>query len=428
MINKYGSLLLFFLGFTLTTLVCKAQTQFNSVYKIVNRATGYVLEIPANPNQDALERSGTLCTQRAYLGTANQQWYLQNESNGTYRIVNRNSSQLLNVEAANGANGGELLDNALVVQRPAYGIASEQWEISSHITSTSMSYSFYGITNHNSGRQLVPSSPNENDAITQRADPNFDDYAQWDIVSVATTSSYGTFSGVSTITNYNSQKVLQIVSQSGSPGANAEQGDYINIASQQWQLVGNSLGSYAIVNRLSGLVLQVVGQSTTAGARIEQGQNVGILSQQWIITNASNFGANYYTITNRNSNLVLQVVGKSTSAGAPVEQGSSVPIGSQVWRIDFISQNRGPLATSTANTGQAKLVSYPNPASDYITLEVAGIPMLQQVTVTDVRGALVNLVAYRGNGHLDITNLVPGLYVISVSDGRQVYHQKFIKE
>ena len=86
-------------------------------YKIVNRNSGKVLDVPASSKSE-----GVQLDQQPDNGGANQQWQVVT-SGGYVTIVNRNSGYLLDVSGGSKANGGA------VIQWPSDGGANQQWTL-----------------------------------------------------------------------------------------------------------------------------------------------------------------------------------------------------------------------------------------------------------------------------------------------------------
>ncbi|GAA4003409.1 M4 family metallopeptidase [Hymenobacter fastidiosus] len=96
----------------------------------------------------------------------------------------------------------------------------------------------------------------------------------------------------------------------------------------------------------------------------------------------------------------------------------------------------GSLAGTNSLTGgtplgneQAKILEvYPNPASNMLHLSLPGNAEAVSVNVLDARGAATMGARYEGNGQLNVAALAKGMYMLTVSDGQKVFHQRFIKE
>lgn len=78
-------------------------------------------------------------------------------------------------------------------------------------------------------------------------------------------------------------------------------------------------------------------------------------------------------------------------------------------------------------SGGQRLEVYPNPATDFLRLQLPGNTEPISVIVSDLRGVRVAGLRY-ADGQLDVSSLAKGMYTLSVSDGRQTYHQRFLKE
>jgi len=70
---------------------------------------------------------------------------------------------------------------------------------------------------------------------------------------------------------------------------------------------------------------------------------------------------------------------------------------------------------------------YPNPASDVVRIIMPDNAPLISVTITDLRGAQVSGVRVEGD-HLNVAALAKGVYTLTVSDGQQLFHQRFVKQ
>jgi hypothetical protein len=408
--------------------------QTGPIYKIKNRQTGFILEIPANPNQDALEREGTKCIERSDMGSANQQWYIigdiSSRTNEVY-IMNRNSSQFLTGYAyqAYAYQSKQRYNGGTPVKDPA-----QVWNFTKVVdASGNTSYVIRGL---GSGLALTPTATTEYASVSQQNMSNTNPLAQWDLVDITSATAGGNgalFPGTYKLTNVNSGLTLQVVSQSAEPGARIEQGKYIGIASQQWQIIdkrdANGIIRFAIINRLSGLALQILSQSTADQAPIEQGRFIGLPSQLWDV-NLESSGSQTVTFQNVNSRYVMQVIGESFSDGAQMQQGGRVPIGSQLWKFEYIVPNRlaaPPTAGSPVVSESESLKVYPNPSSGELYIAPIAGETLSEVTILNMQGKVIAKLPVKASDKIDVSSLAAGLYVASVKGAQSSYHAKFIK-
>ena len=95
-----------------------------------------------------------------------------------------------------------------------------------------------------------------------------------------------------------------------------------------------------------------------------------------------------------------------------------------------VSISGGAARALAGPTGAAELrslVLYPNPATEQLAVALTDNALVTSVTVSDARGARLEGLAF-ANGTLQIGSLAKGLYLLTVSDGQKVYHQRFVKE
>jgi len=106
-------------------------------YRIINRNSSQVVDVNGGSTASAAP-----IIQYYQNGDNNQQWQLTATTSGYYKLTNRNSSQVLDVSGASTA------DAAPIVQNPSSGGTSQQWLF------TANTDGFYKLTNRNSGQVL----------------------------------------------------------------------------------------------------------------------------------------------------------------------------------------------------------------------------------------------------------------------------------
>ena len=137
-------------------------------YKIVNRNSGDVLDV--NGQSTA---AGASIIQWSYWGGNNQQWSLAILDSGLYNITNRNSSLLLDMAGASKVNG----DSA--IQWTANGALNQQWQV------IDIGFGYYQILNHNSGQSLdVNGASTANGATIIQWPVNGGHNQQWQIIGL----------------------------------------------------------------------------------------------------------------------------------------------------------------------------------------------------------------------------------------------------
>jgi len=153
----------------------------------------------------------------------------------------------------------------------------------------------------------------------------------YNINSMTATLGASVADGNYVLTNRNSGKVLDILSQSTADGAAAVQRTAGGGSSQTWHLSYGNNGYYTVTNQNSGKVLSVSGGGSTAdGATVIQWSNYGHYDQQWAL---KPLGGGFYCLVNRNSGKLLDVNGGSWADDASVIQWSSNGGYNQQWSL-----------------------------------------------------------------------------------------------
>lgn len=132
------------------------------------------------------------------------------------------------------------------------------------------------------------------------------------------------------IVNRNSNKLIDVNSNSTADGASIIQWSDHGGINQQWEINDLGNGYKKIISRSSGKLIEVKGWSTENGAKIDQWSDNGGTNQHWKFVDAGN---GYYRIINRNSGKALNVTDSSTSDGAELEQWTDNAWSSQQWKM-----------------------------------------------------------------------------------------------
>jgi hypothetical protein len=109
----------------------------NSWYRLVNRNSGQVVAVPS-----ASTTQGVTLIQWPWLGGNEQQWQIGDAGNGYYILTNHNSGQVVDVKGASTAQG------ASIIQWSSNGGNNQLWQISD------IGSGYYDFTNRNSGMVL----------------------------------------------------------------------------------------------------------------------------------------------------------------------------------------------------------------------------------------------------------------------------------
>jgi len=430
----------------LTTLLCVLLTPFASqaafnpipghVYEIRNRYSAQSLEVGGS-NRYADGHGVNLWS---YWGGANQQWSFERigTTGSDYKIYNRNSRQPLQMDGSlqaindrvarvwqswansdNVWNIVELPGGALTISRRYFLPGASTTSV--FLLRTDAPWGNFGTTY--TGDKSVVTSPNEDD---------YPDKFKWDIEDRSATTS-----GVFRIVNASSGKVL-----SAGEDNSVTQLTMWYLASQQWTFSDYNADNYlSIINRNTGQVLEIGGGSQgQAGARANVWDGWEHHWQQWRLLDANNQLRTLQDISttgipcklvNRASGLVLEIGGGGdlSREGLAANQWYDFNGLNQQWYIYFDSSYRGPAKSGDAassDPASGTLTLYPNPASTTLQITFPGNSEALQVTITDAHGRAVQVSHYHGK--VDVSNLAPGLYVVSATDGQKTFRQKFVKE
>lgn len=146
-----------------------------TVYKVVNRNSGLVLDV-----QDDSTSNGANVQQWGYYGASNQQWTVVAVGGGKYKIQNVNSGLVLDVADDSTSHGGN------VQQWGYYGARNQQWKL------VHVGHGYYKIKNVNSRLVLdVAGSSTSNGGNVDQDGYSHGSNQQWSLVPVTPTSGGG---------------------------------------------------------------------------------------------------------------------------------------------------------------------------------------------------------------------------------------------
>lgn len=343
-------------------------------------------------------------------------WQIVDVGNSQYRIINLNSDLALTPSSRTIGSGA--------IQSPYFGYDSQKWQIIQVGNPEDNSYKIINVDN-GGALELIGFTHSSNGQVVVS---NYVGTANqhWVLLDM------GTYK----ITNVNSGLALQ-----WDPNAAAyynpravTQGTYTGGDNQQWHIRGFG-GEACSIGPKNGSPLTLA----VEGAGVSSGQNVQIQTntvapivsnlphQRWLIYPYG--GSTSYLIINDNSGMVLDVGGASAANNAPVIQGFFTGAANQLWRFEHVGPTFAPEADLVPSVDKPKALSlFPNPASTQLSLSLPRSETIAWVKIADMRGVVVASPDYRESGQVDISGLTPGIYIVTVSDGKQEYHQRFVKQ
>ena len=124
---------------------------------------------------------------------------------------------------------------------------------------------------------------------------------------------------------------------------------------------------------------------------------------------------------------IVMTYGAVTTACGTYSYGETEDYSLTITGGTFAPNASASLAGPASKALDAQLSVYPNPASSVLHLALPGNVAITSVVVTDVRGARV-AGAELSENTLNVSSLAKGMYTLTVSDGVQTYHQRFVKE
>jgi hypothetical protein len=250
----------------------KAIAQTNGSWKFANVNSGQVIDVEASS-----VTNGANISQYPDLGAgaANQQWDLIGIGQGFWKIQNQNSGKLIDVEAS-GRSDGQNISQYTDLNTP-----NQQWafiEVPQPVNAI-QNNAVYKIVNRNSGKLLdVQGASTANSANIWQWHDIDGTGQQWKAVDQG--GGYWKFVNVNSgqvidveASSLNNGANISQYPDMGSGALN-----------QQWQLVGIGGGYWKIINRNSGKLIDVEGSSCIDGTNISQYQDRNAANQQWMFS------------------------------------------------------------------------------------------------------------------------------------------------
>lgn len=90
--------------------------------------------------------------------------------------------------------------------------------------------------------------------------------------------------------------------------------------------------------------------------------------------------------------------------------------------------NAPTLSTNEYSVSDSFIKVYPNPSSDYVTVQLNSKQKIEKIEVLDVSGKKVLLPKISESGLLNISQLPTGVYFLNISSEGKIYYEKLIKK
>ncbi len=235
------------------------------------------------------------------------------------------------------------------------------------------------------------------------------------------------------LVNRNSNQVLEIGGCNTDDGARAQQWPWLNSGCQKWKVEATDSGYYKLTAQHSNKTLDIVGCSNDIGAGIQQWPWVGGVCEQWSIESTDN---GFYRIISRASGLALEVQDALTTNGANVRQWPWNTAFCQQWKLEVVGGTaKSSLKSQTSEelveneTQIPDLILFPNPANDQVEIlfpQTDGNTASLQITniLGEIKVSKNGLM--EGKTTINISNLNPGIYVVSLDNGSKIITKKLI--
>jgi hypothetical protein len=431
-------------------------TSLNKIYKIVNHATGKVLDVDYYGHYQTIY--GVFM--RDYSGSASQQWkFAPSRASGTgvYEVINRSSAKVLS--ATCGCTGSSITQSDRYNYSGTPTNTQQLWQFRKLPGVSAISYEIVLLSPNLwlTGDPVFEGSTSEEYQGTNYQGTPRGPYQVWDVVEVTPNPTANLDLGVYAISNVRSKYLLE-----GGTGGDTDkygvvpnyrvvQNPGVGVAGQEWTFMPGSVpGYYRIVNRVHQYALEIGGSDPqylyNQGRQANLWDNWGGPNQQWAIVDVNS--RRQVTLEEARKGLPCFLINYHTGQCLEMGGGGNLPLqagripnqwpyagtDNQMWYIQYRTANRmgatPPAATDIAQAAstEAVLGLFPNPAQTTVTVSLPKGAEVSSVRVFDVRGAEVTGNLYRGHGQLDITPLAPGFYSVTASDGAHSYHQKLVKD
>ena len=363
---------------------------------------------------------------------------------GTYHLQNRNSGLYLDVAGPSTADGANL------IQWNYTGAGNQQFEF------THLGGGIYRLTPKHSGKSLE---------VSNGSTANGGNVQQWSYAGFAHQQFIvqATGDGFYRILSRHSGKLVEVAGFSTAAGANVQQWDNVNQASGHWRLVPVAPPAFSTT-------IQAENYSAMAGVQTETttdaggGLNVGwIEAGDWMaynsitIPSSGNYTIEYRVASPSGSQLSLDLNAGAIQLGTvnipatggwqnwttvshtvninagTYNFGIYAPAGG--WNFNWFRITRQAATQTTANANATeqvlqqdrKVVLYPNPTTADLFLKDAESFQGGEILIYNSLGKTVYKAGFTQE-KINVSSLLPGLYVVILQKDGQKVTERFIKQ
>ncbi len=228
--------------------------------------------------------------------------------------------------------------------------------------------------------------------------------------------------GIYTISNRNSQKVLEIEEEIAADGANVYQSTEDGSNPQAWSFKRVANGYYRISPATdTTLALEIANCGTNNGANARLGVYTGEPCQEWYLARQS---GGYFRIENRNSYQTLEIVNAFTEDGANAQQWPHNEHPTQQWLM------RGTtVGIEQGSSQQEQFAVLPNPTNGDFVIDAGNL--LREtglLTIINLEGKTVHTrQLFAAPSHrISGLELPAGIYLVKLEVEGVIFNQKLV--
>ena len=235
----------------------------------------------------------------------------------------------------------------------------------------------------------------------------------------------GPANGTYKIFTRHSAKAMDVINNGTANGTNVRQWTSNDCPCQQWEITNTGNGQYTIAGVGSGKNLDVSGVSTADGANIQIWQSTGGNNQRFTFTPT---GGGFYRIMPVHSGKAVDVNASGMTDGTNIQQWTYSGGRNQQWQL--VPANSPAARMAMPLMKEDSISVYPNPPVNNVTVIIptALAKGAAVITLSDITGRILYTAREASRKHIiDLSSVVPGVYFITVSDGKERITRKIVK-